>query len=371
MCTTKRMSKRIASLVLATLGLVAQADILVGQTTGVGGAVAATVKETSAGARLYLDAINARGGVGGEKIELITLDDKFDPKLAAANARELIEERKVVAMFMTRGTPHTEAIIPTLEQFGVPLIAPSTGAMVLHAPVRKYVFNVRATYQHEAEKAIAHLASIGVKRIAILHVDDSFGLDGLEGAQKGLAAAHLQAVVVAKFDRNKADFSAITPQLTQALAQAAMIIGTGPAVVAGIRAIKATGNKMQFVTLSNNASDGFVQLLGADAPGVIVSQVLPNSQNFPLVREATRLAKSRNISDLSPAMLEGFASAKVLVEALRRSGSKPTRERIQAALEGMQRFDVGGMEISYSPGNHTGLDFADLSIISASRKFRR
>lgn len=365
------ITQRIASLVLATLGMVAHADILIGQTTGVTGAVAATVKETRAGAQLYLDAINARGGVGGEKIEIITLDDKFDPKLAAANARTLIEERKVVALFMTRGTPHTEAVIPALEQFGVPLIAPSTGAMVLHAPVRKYVFNVRATYQREAEKAITHLTSIGITRIAILHVDDSFGLDGLEGAQKGLAAAHLQAAVLAKFDRNKPDFSAITPQLTQAHAQAAMLIGSGPAVMAGIQAIKATGNKMQFVTLSNNASDGFVRLLGADAPGVIVSQVLPHSQNFPLVREATRLAKLRNISDLSPAMLEGFASAKVLVEALRRAGAKPTRERIQTALEGMHKFDLGGMEISYSPSNHTGLDFADLSIIGHTGKFRR
>lgn len=364
-------AKRIASLLLATLGVVAHAQVLIGQTTAVTGAVAATVKETSIGAKLYIDAINAKGGVGGETIELITLDDKFDPKLAASNARELIEERKVVAMFMTRGTPHTEAIIPTLERYGVPLIAPSTGALVLHSPVRKNVFNVRATYQREAEKAIVHLTSIGIKRIAILHVDDSFGLDGLVGAQKGLEAAHLKAVVVAKFDRNKPDFSVIAPLLNKERPQAVMIIGTGPAVVAGIRASKAAGSKVQFVTLSNNASDGFIQLLGEDAPGVIVSQVLPKSLIFPFVKEALQLAKARNITDLSPAMLEGFASAKVLVEALRRSGSKPTRERIQAALEGMHKFDLGGLEISYSPTDHTGLDFADLSIISSAGKFRR
>lgn len=363
----------IATLLLTTLGLLAsaRAQILIGQTTGVTGAVAATVKETSLGARLYIDAINAKGGVGGEKLELVTLDDQFDPKLSAANARTLVEKHKVVALFMTRGTPHTEAVIPVLEQYGVPLVAPSTGAMVLHAPVRRFVFNVRATYQREAEKAIAHLTSIGIQRIAVLHVDDSFGLDGLQGAQRGLDAAHLHAAVVAKFDRTKPDFSAIAPLLKQADTQAAMIIGTGPAVVAGIRAIKASGQKMQFATLSNNASDGFMQLLGADAPGVVVSQVLPNSLNYLLVREATQLARARNIAELSPAMLEGFASAKVLVEALRRSGSKPTRERLLAALESMQKYDLGGMEISYSPGNHTGLDFADLSIVSANKKFRR
>lgn len=364
--------KHIAALVLAALGIgTAQSQILIGQSTGVTGAVAATVKETSVGARLCIDAVNAKGGIAAEKIELITLDDQFDPKLTEKNARTLIEERKVVALFMTRGTPHTEAVIPLLEQYGVPLVGPSTGAMVLHAPVRTYVFNVRATYQREAEKAIAHLTSIGITRIAILHVDDSFGLDGLEGAQKGLAAAHLTAAVVAKFDRNKPDFSAILPLLNKEQPQAVMIIGTGPAVAAGIRAAKSGGAKVQFVTLSNNASDGFIRLLGSDAPGVIVSQVLPNSLTFPLVKEASQLAKARGIKDLSPAMLEGFASAKVLVEALRRAGAKPTRERIQSALESMQHYDLGGLDISYSPIDHTGLDFADLSIIGPSGKFRR
>lgn len=364
-------TQHMAGLLLATLGFMAHGQILIGQTTGVTGAVAATVKETGIGAKLYLDAVNARGGIGGESIELITLDDKFDPKLAAANARTLIEEHKVVAMFMTRGTPHTEAIVPTLEQHGVPLVGPSTGAMVLHTPVRKFVFNVRATYQREAEKAITHLTSIGIQHIAILHVDDSFGLDGLEGAQRGLSNARLSAVLVAKFERNTLDFAAIAQSLAKTPAQAVMIIGTGPAVAAGIRAIKAAGSKPQFVTLSNNASGGFIQLLGADAAGVIVSQVLPKSLNVPLVREATRLAKAQHIDELSPAMLEGFASAKVLVEALRRAGNKPTRERIQVTLEGMQKFDLGGMEISYSPSNHTGLDFADLAIIGTTGKFRR
>lgn len=363
--------QHLAGLLLAAWGTLAQGQILIGQTTGVTGTVAATVRETGLGAKLYIDAVNANGGIAGEAITLVTLDDKFDPKLAAANTRTLIEERKVVAMFMSRGTPHTEAMLPLLEALGVPLVGPSTGAMVLHAPVRKFVFNVRATYQREAEKAIAHLASIGIEHIAILHVDDSFGQDGLQGAQKGLSGAHLAPVLVAKFDRNTPDFSAIAQALSKTPVQAVMVVGAGPAVAAGIRAIKATGNKPQFVTLSNNASEGFIQLLGADAEGVIVSQVFPKSMGVPMVREAARLAKAQQIDDLSPAMLEGFASAKVLVEALRRAGAKPTRERIQTALEGMQKFDLGGMEISYSSTSHTGLDFADLSIIGPTGKFRR
>lgn len=349
----------------------AQAQILIGQTVGVTGAVAATVKESMTGAMLYIDAVNAKGGIGGEKIEIITLDDKFDTKLAAANARTLIEERHVLALFMSRGTPHTEGMIPILDQHGVPMVGPSTGAMTLHKPLRRHVFNVRATYQREAEKAIAHLASQGITRIAVIHVDDSFGADGLVGAQKGLSNAKLKPVAVAKFDRTKPDFSAIVPIMTKADAQAIIIIGSGTAVVDGIKAVKAVSGGTQFVTLSNNASGGFIKLLGDQARGVIVSQVLPQTFTFPIVKEATQLARARDIQDVSPAMLEGFTTAKVLVEALRRSGAKPTRERLQAALESLNRFDLGGLEISYSATDHTGLDFADLSIISADGKFRR
>lgn len=357
-------------LLLSVVQTTAAADILIGQTVGVTGAVAATVKESMLGANLYLDSINAKGGLFSEKIEIITLDDKFDTQLTLANAKNLIEERKVLALFMSRGTPHTQGILPLLSQHRVPLIGPSTGAMVFHQPIQPHVFNVRATYQREAEKAITHLASIGITRIALVHVDDSFGTDALAGAQKGMEVNKLTPAVLAKFDRNKPDFSAIAAQVLKSQAQAVMVIGSGTAVVQGIKQIKAAGSSAQFVTLSNNASDGFVKLLGEQGRGVIVTQVFPQSFGYALVQEATQLAKAKGVEVLSPAMLEGFASAKVLAEALRRSGPKPTREKLQTSLENF-KYDIGGLEVSYDKTRHTGLDFADLSIITADGKFRR
>lgn len=358
-------------LVSLMLGFSSQAQILIGQTAGFSGPVAAGVKEITDGARLYIDSINAKGGIAGQKIELISLDDKFDPKLAAENARQLIEERNVVAMFLTRGTPHTEAIDPLLLKHGVPLVAPSTGAMVLHQPVRKHIFNVRATYQREAEKAVSHLATIGMTRIAVVHVDDSFGQDGLAGAQKGFAAAKLTPVLLEKFDRVKPDFSKIATAVASTQAQAVIMIASGTAVVDGIKAFRAAGSMAQVVTLSNNASGGFIKSLGEHARGTIVTQVFPQSLSYGLVKEANDMVRAAGIAELSPAMLEGFAGAKVLVEALRRAGDKPTRARIQAALEGLSKFDIGGLEVNFSVKDHSGLDFVDLSIISSDGKFRR
>jgi ABC-type branched-subunit amino acid transport system substrate-binding protein len=369
----RRWLRRATAALTAALPLLAASQILIGQTAGFTGQVAAGVQETTLGARLYLDHINRQGGIAGQKIELISLDDRFDPRLAADNGQELIERRQVLAMFLTRGTPHTQALIPLLEAHGVPLVGPSTGAMALHQPVQRLIFNVRATYQREADKAVQYLASTGISRIAVVHADDSFGRDGLEGASRGLARASLRAAAVIRAERSQPDYGQIIPPLVAAQAQAVLWIASGDAVVGGVRALRKAGSAAQVVTLSNNASAGFIKSLGSDSRGVIVSQVFPSERSYatPFVTEAAALAKARGLQDLSPAMLEGFAAAKVLVEGLRRASPRPTRARLQAALESMGQYDLGGLQVGYSRDDHTGLDFSELSIIGENGRFRR
>jgi branched-chain amino acid transport system substrate-binding protein len=351
----------------------AQAQIKIGQTAGLTGPVASSVKELNEGATLYFDAINQRGGINGQKIELISLDDKFDPKQAAENARILIEERGVMALFLNRGTPHTEAIMPLLAQHQLALVAPSTGAMLLHQPVNPYIFNVRATYQREAEKAILHQASIGISRMTVIHVDDSFGADSLAGALNGFKQANLQPVGTYSFNRGKPDFSAMVPKIVESNAQSVMIIGSASAVTEGIKALRASGSRAQIMTLSNNASTGFIKGLGDLARGVIVTQVFPYEKSiaFPIVKEAQELAKSKGIAAISPSHLEGYSAAKVMVAALQRAGNKPTRASVIAALNNLRKLDIGGLEVNFSPTDHSGLTFADLSIIGSDGQFRR
>lgn len=367
------LRRLVPLLLLASAALPSAAQIVVGQTAGFTGPVAAGVEETTAGAKLYFDAVNASGGVNGQSVELLSLDDRFTPKLAAENARKLITQHQVLALFLTRGTPHTQAIAPLLAEFKLPLVGPSTGAMVLHEPVHPYIFNVRATYQREAERAVQHLGLIGLTRIAILRTDDSFGADVAAGAVKGFAGANLKPVMHETFNRAKPDFSLLAPMVAKTNAQAVVFIGSGAAVSDGTQAIRAAGSKAQIVTMSNNASGGFITQMGEHAHGTIVSQVFPNARSIaaPLVKEAIELARGKGQDGVTPAMLEGFAAAKVLVEGLRRAGPAPTREKLLAALNGIRKFDLGGMELNYSPTDHTGLDFADLSIIGSDGRFRR
>ena len=366
------MRPALTLLTLCLASAAALAQIKIGQTSSFTGPVASGVKEGTDGAKLYLDAVNSKGGVLGQKIELISLDDKFDAKLAAENAKTLIDQG-VLALFFNRGTPQTQAILPLLTEQRIALIGPSTGAMLLHKPVHPWVFNVRATYQKEAERAVRHLSLLGMERIVLLQANDAFGDDGATGALSGFAAVGKKPVAHLKYDRSKPAFAPLVPQIIKADAQAVVFIGSGTHVADGVALFRAAGSQAQIVTLSNNASSGFIKSLKENARGTVVSQVFPYERSMaaPMVKELHDLLGSKGASEVTPAMLEGYAAAKVLVEGLKRAGRSPTRERLRNALEGIKQFDLGGLDISYSPTDHTGLDYSDLSIIGQDGKFQR
>ncbi|MET3497719.1 ABC transporter substrate-binding protein [Variovorax boronicumulans] len=359
-----------AALVLAATG--ASAQILIGQSADFSGPAAAGVKETILGSQLLIDQVNAQGGIHGEQIEVIRLDDGLDPGVSLENTRFLIEDKKVLALLLNRGTPNTIAVIPLLDAYGVALIGPSTGAMVLHKPLQKHIFNVRSTYQREAEKAVQHLNTTGIRHIAVVQADDAFGKDAMEGASRAFDKARLKPAALVLADRSKPDFARIVPQLVQANPQAVLWIGSGTAVTDGVKALRAAGSAAQVVTLSNNASSGFIKELGPAGAGVIVTQVLPYERAFghPLIKEALALTRARGQSELSPALLEGFVATKVLVEALRRAGPRPTRAKLIATLNRFKYDLGGGLDVSYSPTDHSGIDYVDLSIVSEGR-FKR
>lgn len=351
---------------------VTKTTIRIGQSAGVSGPVAGSVKEQIAGAQVYLKSINASGGVAGRRIELITYDDGFDAKRTPDNVRKLIQEDKVFALFMVRGTPQNESILPLVATEKIPLIAPLTGAITLHRPVNRYVFNVRAKYQDEVARAINHLATSGMSRIAIFHASDGFGQDVYEGFATALQARGVQPAAVASFARPMGDITQGIATINKASPQAVLVIGSGSEAARFIREARRAGSEAQFVTLSNNAADSFIRELGDDARGLIITQIVPgtNSSQMSLASEYRSLARQQG-AETSNAGMEGFMSAKVLVEGIRRAGPDLTRERLIGALESMRDYDLGGILISYSPMRHTGSSFVEMSIVSSTGKLIR
>jgi len=352
-------------------GAWAQSTLRIGMVAGFSGPVAGLVQESAEGARLYFDSVNAQGGIKGQNIELVTQDDKYDPATAVAAAKSLASQG-VLALMLSRGTGPTEAMLPVLKENKLPLIAPATGAISLHEPMQPYVYHLRASYQKEAERAVKHLAGIGVKRITIVQVDDAFGNDAGKGAIRGLDNLKLRAMSHLRFDRNKPELAPTMQAITKAGIEAIVFIGPGYAAVEGINALRAAGSTAHVATLSNNASTDFVKQLGENARGTIVTQLFPYERSTanPLVREALGLAKASGRNELTPAQLEGFTAAKLVVEALKRAGKDPGRDNLVKALEG-PRIDLGGLQVHYTDKDHSGLEFTDVSIVGPDGKFWR
>ncbi|MGZ5033610.1 MAG: ABC transporter substrate-binding protein [Usitatibacter sp.] len=373
-----RQLSRCALALLAVLSLSVHAQLKIGVSGPLEGKNAGSMLEILKGAEIYIQQVNQAGGIRGQKVVLVARDDNFEVGRTVAVVRQLIEQDGVLALMLVRGTPHNEAILPLLAQHKVALIGPSTGAMVFHQPVNPYVFNVRTAYQLEAKKLVALLKTTQMHKIAVLYVNDGFGKDVLAGLIDGFLEANLQPTAVVAFDRDAAakDSNAFVlphlPQLLKAEPEVVIIVGAGLAVKNAIFAVRAAGSTAKIATLSNNASTAFVKMLGTNARGVIVSQVFPDEKDHMngFVREAQIAAHKEKVT-LMPGMMEGFAAAKVAVQALKNAGPAPTRASVLRALETMDRFDMGNVYIGYSARDHTGLELTDLSIISRDGSFLR
>jgi ABC-type branched-subunit amino acid transport system substrate-binding protein len=350
--------------------------IVIGQTAGFTGQVAGQVKEMTAAARAYFEYVNKRGGVNGRRIVLKSLDDGYDAKRAVANARKLIVDDGVFALALTRGTPPSEAIIPVVTEYKVPLIGPATGSQSLHEPFSRYVFNVRAKYRDEAVRLVDHLATVHIGRIAVLYQDNSFGKDGLVGFEEGLRKNKLKAVAVVPLDASKPEnVTAAVDKIASAEPEAVVIAGPLKQTADFVRAMKSRGASTQFLVLSNLSSDAFVNELGDAAHGVVVTQIVPYPWNvgMPLGRElAAAIRESPELGGVvADAAMEGMVFAKVVVEGLRKAGKNPTRETFVQALESLRGYDLGGLTVSYGPRDHAGSNYIDITIIGKDKTFRR
>lgn len=375
--------RKLLALALTGLSLLlpsfsSSAQIKLGISGPLEGKNAGSMLELVKGAELYFDHINQAGGVNGQKIVVVARNDNFEVEKTVVAVKQLIEQDQVTALLLVRGTPHNVAILPLVAQHKIPLIGPSTGAMVFHKPVNPYVFNIRTTYQREAEKLVALLKTTGQTKIAVLHVNDGFGQDVMVGLKSGFIDANLQPLVVLPFDREAAakdsvDFmKPIQAQVTASDPQVVIVVGAGLAVKNAVVALRAVGSTAKIATMSNNASNAFIKLMEPNERGIIVSQVFPDEKSFthPFVREAQMMAYKKKIT-LTPGMMEGFAAAKVVVKGLQGAGSPPTRASLHKSLESMRSFDLGGLLISFTPTDHTGLDITDLSIITKEKAFLR
>jgi ABC-type branched-subunit amino acid transport system substrate-binding protein len=228
------------------------------------------------------------------------------------------------------------------------------------------MFHVRASYADETEAIINQWATLGLKNFAVFYQNDGFGKSGLNGVNAALKKYNLTPSALGTVERNSGDVSKAVAAIAKARPQAVVMVSVYKASAEFIREMRKAGQSPQFAVLSPVGSNLLAKELGDGSRGVGISQVMPSPTNdiVPLVKDYRRLmVQAKKEQAITYFGLEGYLSARLLVEAMKKAGKDLTREKVVDALESMHQLDVGGYRIDYSPTNHNGSKFVDVIVI--------
>jgi branched-chain amino acid transport system substrate-binding protein len=365
--------KTVLALVLGFMMpfVMAQEKLVVGQSAPLSGSNARFGTDIRDGAKAYFAAVNARGGVQGSTIELVTLDDKNDRKQAQANTQELLGDKQLVALFGYASATLSLDAIPLAEARGVTFFAPFSGAN----PVRvqnKVLFTVRASYAEELEKMLSFWTSLGFKKVTVVHYDDEVGRQNLDVVTQYLKKANLQPTAFA-IKRNAAigveEANLLWSQQPDVLVNTVL---SGPAAQLQ-KLLVGAGRVVPTSSLSFVGADQYIAAAGPSSAGVSITQVVPNpGGGAPIVRECAKALQDAGVkSPMNATQLEACMGAKILVEGIRRAKKSANAQAVREALSNLGTYDLGGYKITFSPNSHHGSRFVELAMVTRDGRMTR
>jgi branched-chain amino acid transport system substrate-binding protein len=370
-----KITKTLLSIGLMTvLQAHAQDSLVVGQSAPLSGPTQALGQETKAGIEAYFNLVNSKGGVNGKKLALKALDDGGNSEKTIANTAELIDKENVIALLGYVGAPAGHSVLHLVARGKVPLIGPLTGAQSLREPFNRNVFHLRASDYDEAEAIVDHLVRSGANKIAVFYQNDSYGLAGWDAVQRALKRRNMQPSGNASVERGHLDVKPAAERLAKGNNQIVIIVAAPKMSAAFTREMRKLDASTQYWNMSLVGSKSLADELALDGRGVQISQVVPYPWGSapPVVKEYQKAISPNNQeSQYGFASLEGYLAAKILVEGLKRAGKNPTREKLVETLDNLGKVDLGGFSVYYSPGNHLGSQFVDLTMISKNGKIMR
>ena len=320
--------------------------ILFGQAAAMSGPSSALGLKMRQGILAAFAEVNAKGGVHGRKLELISRDDGYDPDRSVLQTVKLLNEDKVFALIGAVGTPTSLVTVPIARDENVPFIGPFTGAGFLRENGMDNVVNIRASYSAEAEAWVKHLTEDRhVKRIAIFYQDDSYGRDGLAGVKLALEKRGMELAAEATYERNTKAVSMAMHVLKRAEPEAVVMVGTYAPCAEFIRLARQSGFNPVFVNISFVGAVALAQELGPEGEGVIVSQVVPFPWDASVKVVADYQAAEKALDpNLRPdfVSLEGYLSGRLTAAALDMAGPNPTRTEMLRIINEVGQFDISG-----------------------------
>jgi branched-chain amino acid transport system substrate-binding protein len=364
----------------ATAGSVAAEDgvsqdkIVLGQVAALDGPAAALGLGMRQGLAAAFAEANRAGGVKGRTIELVSVDDGYEPDQSIVAARKLIAEDKVFALIGSVGTPTSAAVEPIAAEAGVPLIGAFTGAELLRTPYKPNVINVRASYFQETETMVEHLTKdLGAKRIAIFYQDDSFGQAGLAGVKRALDKRGMALAAEGTYERNTTAVKGALLSIAKGAPDAIIMIGAYAPCAEFIRLAREMKVQAAFVNISFVGSEALAKALGSAGAGVIVTEVVPFPQDgaIPIVAQYQRALKAAD-ANAQPGYvsLEGYIAGRLFLALVEKIPGDVTRASLIDAEAKSGSIDLGGFRLTYGPADNQGSDRVYLTVIRADGSLR-
>ena len=346
---------------------VSESRILFGQSAAFSGPARELGRNMRLGIEAAFHEANARDGVYDRKLELLSLDDAYEPEAAIANTHQLIHEQKVFALIGAVGTPTSRASTPVAASAGVPYIAPFTGAAFLREEEWRNVINLRASYSQEIDTMITHLTDkLGINRIGVMYQDDSFGRDTYRSLRRSLGRRQLKPVSVGVYQRNTTAVKTSLLDLRAENPGAVILIGAYKPVASLIAWARHTGMKSVFMALSFVGSNALAEDLGPAGVGVYVTQVVPppTDTTYPITANYNR-ALAAYASDATPGFVsfEGYLAGRLAIAALERCGRMVDRASFLDSLRLSDPIDLDGFELHFGDTDNQGSDSVFLTVI--------
>ena len=340
-------------------------DILIGRSTALSGGMAPFLAPIHEGQEAAIEDANAKGGIGGRKIRIVSLDDGFDPRRTLENARQLSEKDAVVALLGVSGTSQVMALLPYLAEARLPLIGVYTGSPAVRAQQHPYLFTTRASYADELVKIVRNLVAVQSSRIAVVYENNDFGKLLLPLVEKTITAEGASLAGSHALAPTGEDAATAAKTLAAQKPQAVLLVAAGPPVVAYVKANRAHLG-VPVYTLSLGAGSAVLKALGEEARGLAVARTgpSPTKPTIQLTRDFQASMK-RHGKPADYDRYTGYMDARVLIEGLRAAGPGVTRASLVQAMEGLGTLDLGGYTYQFSPQNHHGSNFVDIAVVGS------
>ena len=348
--------------------------IVFGQSAAFSGPAAELGTHMRLGIRAAFAEANRAGGVHGRRLELVSLDDAYEPETAVVNTQRLIGEHRVFALIGAVGTPTSRSAAPVAAASGIPYVAPFTGAAFLRDAAFGNVVNLRASYGQETEEMVERLIrDLGIGRISVMYQDDSFGRAGYRGVRAALERRGMEPVSTGVYPRNTTAVKTGLLDIRKTDPGAVILVGAYQPVAAFIKWARHTGFDPVFVTISFVGSNALANELGKGGAGVIVTQVVP----FP-TGEAPRVvgnyarALAAHDANAAPGFVsfEGYLAGRLAIAALERCKGEVTRGAFLDVLHTAEPIDLDGFELRYGDNDNQGSDVVFLTMIDGSGRYR-